>query len=145
VAGAARGCLRFMRRRTALVVLGLGAASFAAAAHFGSTHSSAVFYLTPFRVFELAIGAGLVWSAPYRPRPAGPLDELGLVAGLALIVLSVLGKLRVSEVAGLVPSLGTALVLQFGTTQHPRRISGRASPPISYCVAHPEYALRAPL
>src|SRR5882757_1193600 len=116
-----------------------------ASCRFGSTHSWAVFYRTPFRVFELAIGAGLVWSAPYRPRPAGLLDEFGLVAGLALIVLSVLGKLRVSEVAGLVPSLGTALVIQCGTTQHAGRISWRASPLTSYCVAHPEYALRAPL
>jgi peptidoglycan/LPS O-acetylase OafA/YrhL len=58
------GCLRFVQRRTPLVVLGLGAVSLAAAALFSSIHASAVFYLMPFRVFELAIGAGLVWSAP---------------------------------------------------------------------------------
>ena len=115
------GCLSFVHRRTPLVVLGLGAASFAAAAHFSSTHSSAVFYLMPFRVFELAMGAGLVWSAPYQLRPAG-LREFGLVAGLALIVLSMLGKLKVSEVPGLVPSLGTMLVIQCGTARHAGQI-----------------------
>ena len=115
------GCLRFVRCRTPLVALGLGAASFAAAAHFSSTHGPAVFYLAPFRVFEFAIGAGLVWSTPYRPGQAGLL-EVGLVAGLALIVISVLGKLTVSEVAGLVPSLGAALVIQCGTARYAGQI-----------------------
>jgi hypothetical protein len=45
-----------------------------------------------------------------------------MTAGLALIVLSVLGKLKVSEVAGLAPSLGAALVIRCGTARYVGRI-----------------------
>ena len=72
------------RRWSPIAIVIAALASFAAGLLWPDP--SAVFYLTPFRVFEFAIGALLIW-APMLRRTAA---ELATLAGLAMIAYAVL-------------------------------------------------------
>ena len=105
-----------IRWRVAVAVLaGLFVASIAAGL-LASGDPSAVFYLMPFRVYELALGGLLLWVHE-RLAVAPRYQEVGLLIGLSLIGIAIL---RFTEetpfpFVGLVPSLGAALVILFGT------------------------------
>lgn len=73
-----------------------------------------IFYLLPFRIFEFAIGAGVVWARPVRS--AGLTEGLALL-GLALIlwpVLTYTEKTEFPSYNALAPCIGTALVIYAG-------------------------------
>lgn len=95
-----------------LVVAALASiASGVALAH----HTSALFYLTPFRVFQFAAGAIMVWVLEWR-RPTGLEAEASLLVGFVLIVVSIfyLTDQTPFPINGIVPSLGAALVIYAG-------------------------------
>jgi peptidoglycan/LPS O-acetylase OafA/YrhL len=112
--------LRPVRRWAPIAIAAGGLLSLALTIHF-RTHTAAVFYLTPFRAFELAIGALLVWVDKIA-SPPNWLREIALPAGLALIVISVIGvgTTTFSGVALLTPCLGAALAIYGGVA----RVSG---------------------
>lgn len=105
------------KKRTPWLILGVGAISLAAAIYFNA-HRSAVFYLTPFRAFEFAIGGLVVWFAERIAAPNAVL-ETGLAAGLILIGAAVagLGTGSYSAPAVLMPCVGAALVLYCGSAR----------------------------
>ncbi|WP_051677312.1 acyltransferase family protein [Bradyrhizobium sp. URHD0069] len=89
--------------------------SLASAVLAGLFWPAATFYLTPFRVFEFAIGALLLWLPPVR----GALAELAFLIGVILICCAVLfidGKVFHNPAAMLVPTIGAALVILGGET-----------------------------
>jgi peptidoglycan/LPS O-acetylase OafA/YrhL len=91
----------------------LAAASLVAAVVAGLFWPAASFYLMPFRGFEFAIGALLLWATPVR----GYLAEIAFLAGLALIVSAVLlldGKVFHNPAMMLIPTIGAALVIYGG-------------------------------
>lgn len=104
------------RWRAALpVLLGLFAGSIVLGLVYRS-EPTAVFYLTPFRIYQLAIGGLMVWVVD-RVVVTGFVREAGLALGLALIAVAVLTFTEATPfpVNGLVPCVGAALVILFGS------------------------------
>ena len=93
-------------------------AAFPAAADWLHEAPATVFFLTPFRVFEFAIGAAMVWAAGFRlPRLA--LEPI-LVVGLGMIGYAVVAYSAATPfpyLAALVPCFGAALVIYAGTAR----------------------------
>ena len=80
---------------------------------FDEDYASTIFYLTPFRMFELVIGALGVFLAPAVPAKRW-LHELLMVTGLALIAFSVFSYTEASLLPylhALPPCLGALLVI----------------------------------
>lgn len=108
--------LFFSRRawRPAIIAI-VGMASLAAA-YWSTATSDAIFYLTPFRAFEFAIGALLV----YAPWKAGSRSSLLLGAGLLAILAGVhfLNAEMHHQVANaLLPCLGCGLAIYAGRSE----------------------------
>lgn len=79
-------------------------------------HSSAIFYLLPFRVFEFAIGA-LVIFAERRLARGNTASEVYVALGLAMIAVSYVifdETSRFPSLLALLPCIGTALALLGG-------------------------------
>lgn len=109
------GTMLWIRQGWVLIVLGVGAASFAANLIWQGD-LSLIFYLLPFRAFELCIGALLVWMEG-RFRTTGWRAELIYLGGLATIVASV-ATLREGMVFpsynALLPCVGAAMMIFTG-------------------------------
>jgi peptidoglycan/LPS O-acetylase OafA/YrhL len=74
---------------------------------------STIYYLLPFRAFELAIGGLLVW-VPGRFRPHGAAADAAVAAGLAMIVYSMLTygeEMVFPSYNALLPCIGTAAAI----------------------------------
>lgn len=135
--------LRKAPRRSAPVVLVLGAGlslalnhafadgsvgalarlSPAVAAWFADGQSS-IFYLAPFRAYELALGALMAWLVRFQPKNRLVLEPL-VPAGLALIVYPFFAFTRETPIPSwnaLVPCLGAALIIYGGTARHSGRL-----------------------
>lgn len=101
------------------LVLAAGSVSWLLAERY-RVNTSAIFFLAPFRVFEFAIGALVVWLLRWQPRRP-MLSELMVLLGLALIAAALLrvdaGR-SFSEVNTVLPCLGTALVLHSGRARY---------------------------
>ena len=83
----------------------------------GDWTPAAVFFLTPFRVFEFAIGSLVVWAVKFQPRDTVVL-ELALLVGLTMIgyaVFSYSDETVFPYLNALAPCLGTALAIYAGT------------------------------
>jgi len=96
----------------------IGCASVVASEYKIDDIPDAVFFLTPFRLVEFAIGALCVWFARYRL--ANWKHEIGLSAGLALIAYAVFSFDADTVFPGtnaLVPCIGAALVILSGGAQ----------------------------
>jgi len=81
-----------------------------------SDGAATIFYLLPFRVFEFAIGALLVWLIRFTPRRETVLDAC-VVMGLALIAYATLvfdDKTIFPSFNALVPCIGAALCIYAG-------------------------------
>lgn len=81
---------------------------------------SAAFFLTPFRIFEFAIGAGLVWLVKVQPGNKLFL-ELILLCGLSMIGCAVFAYSSETHLPGLltlVPTVGAALAIYAGHARH---------------------------
>lgn len=91
-------------------------ASLVAAIGYGARDAAATFYLTPFRFFEFAIGALVVWR--HRAVQPGPVAvELVLAAAIVAIGYSYAtfrGAAHPVGVASLLPCLATAAFLAYG-------------------------------
>lgn len=75
-----------------------------------------IFYLAPFRVFEFAMGALIVWLTHLQPGNRA-LSDLSVLVGLALILYAVFAfdnQTLFPSVNALVPCLGAALVIHSG-------------------------------
>ena len=136
-----------LRRRGVMIAIGvLCVFSLGAAALFLSTHPAAVFYFTPFRAFELGIGALLAlggWQA--RNRIMADLASL-LGLGLLLYLGNTLTQSDPFPGPGAVlPVLGAALMIWAG----PQGVFNRAIalPPISYLgrISYSLYLIHWPL
>lgn len=95
------------------VLLLLAAASLIAAQLWVQSEPLTAFYLTPFRIWEFAIGAACLWS----PKLDGWLEELVFAAGLLLIASSSLlytNETPFPGVNALAPCLGVALAITAG-------------------------------
>src|SRR5690349_19503236 len=102
---------RLDRTFAAIGVLGL--ASFAAAILVSRSDPSAVFFLMPFRIFEFAIGAGVLW-AEQRAGRSGAASEAAAAGGVIVILASVVlfrSDMPHPELALLIPCLGAASVI----------------------------------
>lgn len=81
-----------------------------------SRSSAAAFYLMPFRIFELGIGALCVWSERWPPKKT-IWNELIFALGMSAILISVFlfhAKTPFPGVHALLPCLGAALVIHAG-------------------------------
>ncbi len=105
------------RRQFAVLAI-MGALSFAlnyfwVSGKFDAEYASTIFYLTPFRIFELVIGAMAVFSTHLLPTNKW-LHELTMALGLALIAYSVLSytdNIVFPYLLALAPCLGALLVI----------------------------------
>lgn len=82
--------------------------------------ASSIFYLTPFRVFEFAIGALLVWVIEYQPINKLTLEPLTL-AGFAMTIYPMLTYTENTlfpSYNALMPCLGAALLIYSGESQY---------------------------
>lgn len=118
------------KHRTPVWIAFVGLASLAANIVAGD-RPSLIFYWMPFRVFEFAIGALLVWAP--RPIPRWYVNPLTAI-GLLLIVFPVYGyraDILFPSVNALPPVLGAALVVWAGGSASLGRII-LANPVIAY-------------
>ena len=79
--------------------------------------NSAVFYITPFRFFEFAIGAIIVWLVQYQPKNI-LLSELAVFSGIILIFTSITiynEETPFPSYSALVPCVGAALIIHSGS------------------------------
>lgn len=82
-----------------------------------SVDSSASYFMMPFRGFELAIGALLVFTKGFKPE--GNLGSGASIAGILMIIASAFYLNSESPFPGLsalVPCIGAALCIQFGAS-----------------------------
>lgn len=101
-------------RRRLLVGIGVaGIASLAAAEFMLGRDASGAFFLMPFRVFQFAAGAALCFAASRR-------EDFGYALGLGLCLVSVVafdGSTPMPGVLSVVPTLGAALMILFGSSR----------------------------
>ena len=93
-----------------------GAASLAFSVFASRTNPSAAFFLTPFRIFEFAIGA-LVLPAEANIRLTRPVSEALSAIGTGLILASAVlfrSNMPHADVASLLPCVGAAFVIRSG-------------------------------
>lgn len=106
---------RFSRRVTLVAIALIGLASLVAC-QLMIESVEAVFYLSPFRAAEFAIGAALVFVAD-RPVKSALSRELALAIGLALIAYAVFAFDETTPFPGLyamIPCIGAALAIYGG-------------------------------
>lgn len=91
--------------------------------HYYDVDSEAVFFLTPFRVFEFSIGALCVWGLRYRiPNPF--VESMVFLTGLVMVIFAILyfdGKTNSLGHYALLPSVGSALLIYSGQVRSPVR------------------------
>jgi len=122
-------CLLFLMRKTPrrgpLIVCAVaGIISLILAVVWLKVDGVGAFYLTPFRVYEFMIGAGLVWLMKYQPKKNIVLEPI-LLAGLAMIVYCVLTYTKDTPFPSynaVLPCVGAALVIYAGTAKYTRRL-----------------------
>lgn len=86
-------------------------------------HSSAIYFLLPFRAFELAIGGFMVWGEKRRAR-TNAVNEFILLSGLAAIIVCVViydDTTVFPSYNALLPCIGAAAVIFSGKTAYVSR------------------------
>lgn len=134
------GVFRFGKRIAGLVVVLAAALSLIAAQIALSADASAAFFLLPFRIWELAIGAALLWLPQRRSTP-NFVAELGMVAGLAMIAAAATSFNKTSPFPGLyavLPCAGAALAIQSGGARYSSRL---LTNPVSVWIGKISYSL----
>jgi peptidoglycan/LPS O-acetylase OafA/YrhL len=107
---------RHARRHLALIMAAACVAGLAVSVWGALEHRTAAFYLTPFRAFELAMGALAAMLAPSLRLPQIARDALSLI-GLGLIAASFVlfsANTPFPGMAAFVPCLGAALIIAAG-------------------------------
>lgn len=108
------------RKHVLFSVLALGAASFIFSELYFHINPKAVFFLTPFRIGEFAIGALLYWAGRYQ-NPYSWLDELLCVLGLLFVGLSIAcfsESMRFPGFSAVLPCVGAALLIYSGKARY---------------------------
>jgi peptidoglycan/LPS O-acetylase OafA/YrhL len=117
---------RVAQSRTALALLLLGVASLVLAEWGAHKHPEAAFFLLPFRLWELALGAlAALYLSGRQPTFGLRLSQVGSGVGLALILWAVFRFDKNTPFPGfnaLVPTVGAALIILFAT---PSTLIGR--------------------
>ena len=111
--------LRKGRRFAYAATAGIAAASLVASAAMAESSPDLVFFLTPFRVWELLLGVLLALGPP-GPR-SSTYARLEGIAGLAMIVVSTIVYSDATVfpgLAALLPCAGAALVIRSGSRGH---------------------------
>lgn len=101
-------------KSVAFLIVILSGLSLLAAQHVLKMDTTAVFYLTPFRIFEFGFGAFLVLLLPFLHRVPLWLKEGMIVLGLVGIILPILKYTEYTAFPGvkaIAPCLGAALVI----------------------------------
>ena len=86
--------------------------------YYYSISSNSVFFLLPFRVFEFALGALILWGRKYLPTSNLLLEGL-IILGIGAILFSACqfdGFTPMPGLISLIPCIGTMLVIFAGTT-----------------------------
>lgn len=105
---------RLLRWQRIAIIASMGMLSFIATIHF-QNEPTTIFYWMPFRIFEFALGALLLWVPPVANRT---LNDMGLLLGLALIVAAGVAYDPRTPFPGwyaLPPVVGAALVIHAGS------------------------------
>ena len=100
----------------ASVVAIVGICSFAGAEFYRTADPGAVFYLMPFRMFELSSGALLAVINPQRPRPF--LANLATLVGLCIVAFVIMrsdATTAQQHYRALLPCVGTIMVIYGGS------------------------------
>ena len=111
-------CYRYFRRRIILILLGCAVVSLAGAALLVQTKSVAVFFLLPFRAWELLVGSLLALNAVPAIRSRA-LREAVAGAGLLVILIACFlynAKTTFPGLAALAPVLGAAAIMHSGAS-----------------------------
>ncbi|MFK7827155.1 MAG: acyltransferase family protein [Oligoflexales bacterium] len=93
---------------------------FSSIAEYVNNNQSTIFFLFPFRIFEFAIGASLVWLEKYSPKN-NYLKETVFILGIEMILFSAFtynSSTFFPSAHALVPCLGTALVIASANSQY---------------------------
>lgn len=110
---------RYARARTGFALALIGIASLIAAEWGVQNHPEAAFFLLPFRLWELVLGAYVALHVSKHPvRGSHRVFEFASAAGLALILWAVFAFGKATPFPGLsalVPTVGTALIIVFAT------------------------------
>ena len=107
---------------------------------FGEEVRSAMFYLLPFRAYELGIGALLVWLMEFN-RPSGPIRSALCAAGFAAISASLLyftAETPIPSYYALLPCFGAAALIYAGDAPFLGRV---LTNPISAGIGQISYSL----
>jgi peptidoglycan/LPS O-acetylase OafA/YrhL len=102
--------------------------------------ANTIFYIMPFRVFEFAIGAILVWLPHLRPK-GKLISEILFLVGLVMILYPI--KTYTEDTLfpsynALLPCFGAALIIHSGTTQYAGQLLNN---PISVGIGRISYSL----
>jgi peptidoglycan/LPS O-acetylase OafA/YrhL len=116
--------LTVRHKHFAVIAIGLlGLVSLYAAESYLAIDANAVFFLTPFRMFEFSIGAITVWLVQEHNKHTIT-EEIILLSGLAMIAYAVLSFDHYTRFPGynaLIPCLGTVMAIHAGRA----RFSGK--------------------
>jgi hypothetical protein len=134
------------------VVLAVLAASLAWSGHLTRVDPAAAYYVTPTRMWELALGGAVALAAAVFPavrvpnRFGGPLAVLGL-GGVLLAVVTFDGATPFPGTWALLPTLGTALVIvaQPSSRSWPGRLLGTRPAQVLGDVSYSTYLWHWPL
>lgn len=111
-------CYRYARQHLVAVLVACAIVSLAGAALLVQSKSVAVFFLSPFRAWELLVGSLLALQA-VQPLRSRLLRELVAGVGLFVILAACIvydSKTTFPGLAALVPVLGTAALIHAGTS-----------------------------
>ena len=111
-------CYRYFRRHIVLILVACATVSLAGAALLVQSKSVAVFFLSPFRAWELLAGSLLAFQAVPALRSRA-LRELAAGAGLLAILVACFvydGKTTFPGLAALAPVLGAVAILLAGAS-----------------------------
>jgi peptidoglycan/LPS O-acetylase OafA/YrhL len=137
-------CAKHLGRSGTFLAIILMFAASLTGVHRYSQYSSAIFFLSPFRVFEFAMGAALNFM-PRLTMRKGASDTL-FALGIASILLSAVTFSSTTPLrAALIPTVGAALVIFAGPTTRIRSIlDNRALVPIGE-ISYSLYLVHWPL
>ena len=79
-----------------------------------ANHTTAAFYLAPFRIFEFAIGALTIWLMDAKPIARGWQFEAVAAAGLCSVLIPILYFTEATPfpgIAALLPAIGTSMMI----------------------------------
>lgn len=111
-------CVRWCRHRVLLVVTTCAAGSLVSAAMLADTKSVAVFFLAPFRGWELLVGAMLALGAlpPARSRASRETIGAGGLVALVAACATYDANTKFPGLAAVLPVFGAAAIIHSGAT-----------------------------